>query len=58
MHHHHESGESKKDMEYAVPDHDGMMDGMQQNIGGGAGAAEAEPEPGAAGGAPMPGVAA
>ena len=52
MKHHHEA-DAQKDMEYAVPDHDSMMDGMQQNLGG-AGEAEAA-APGAAGGAPMPG---
>ena len=50
MKHHHEN-DSAKDMEYAVPDHDSMMDGMQQNIGG---EGAAEPAPGAAGGAPAP----
>jgi len=54
MHHHRKDPE--KSMEYAVPDHDGMMDGMQSNLGGGPMGA-AEPEPGAAGGAPEPGAA-
>jgi hypothetical protein len=54
MKHHHESN-PEKDMEYVVPDHDSMMDGMQANLGGG-GAEEAAP--GGAGGAPMPGGAA
>ena len=54
MHHHHES-DPKKDMEYAVPDHDSMMEGMQQNLGGEPGA---QPEPGAAGGAAEPGAGA
>jgi hypothetical protein len=55
MKHHHEA-DAAKDMEYAVPDHDSMMDGMQSNLGGG-GAGEAEAAaPGAAGGAPMPGA--
>jgi hypothetical protein len=54
--HHHESGDSKKDVSYAHLDHDGMMDGMQQNLspemaGGGAGGAEEAMEAGAAGGA-------
>jgi hypothetical protein len=51
---HHHKNDPQKDLEYAVPDHDSMMDGMQSNLGGGG----AEPEaaaPGAAGGAPMPG---
>jgi hypothetical protein len=57
-HHHHES-DSKKDVEYAHMDHDGMMDGMHQNLspqmaGGGEGGAEEAMEagaPGAGGGA-------
>jgi len=53
--HHHES-DPAKDLEYAVPDHEGMMAGMESNLGGGAG--EAEAAPGAAGGAPMPGAGA
>ena len=54
--HHHHHSDPKKDVEYAHLDHDGMMDGMQQNLG--AGPAEAEPQPGAEGGAPMAGGAA
>ena len=57
-HHHHESGDTKKDVEYAHLDHDGMMDGMQQHLGGGAGAeepGEEAMEAGAGGGGMAPG---
>jgi hypothetical protein len=51
IHHHHESGDPKKDVEHAVMDHDGMMDSMQQHLGGGAGEpAEEAMEAGAGGG--------
>jgi hypothetical protein len=57
VHHHHESN-PKMDVEHAVPDHDGMMDSMQQHLspemaGGGGGAEEAMEAgaPGAGGGA-------
>lgn len=35
-HHHHESGDPTKDKEYATLDHSGMMDALEQNLGGGA----------------------
>ena len=53
---HHHRTDPMKDVEQAVNDHDGMIDSMQQNLGGGA--VEPEPAPGGAGGAPMPGEAA
>jgi hypothetical protein len=34
--HHHHREDSKKDVEHAVMDHDGMMDSMQQHLGAGA----------------------
>jgi len=43
--HHHHSGEPHKHKEYAVLDHDGMMDGMHENLSpemAGAGGAEEE----------------
>jgi len=47
--HHHHREDPKKDMEHAVMDHDGMMDSMQQHLGGGAGEpAEEAMEAGAA----------
>lgn len=60
--HHHESGDEKRDLEYAVADHDAMMDGMHRNLSpemtgaegegeGEAGEAEHAFEAGAAGGA-------
>ena len=54
MRHHHESGDPKKDLEYAVENHDGMMDGMHSNLSpemAGGGAGEEAMEAGAAGGA-------
>ena len=48
MKHHHQSN-PEKDMEYAVPGHDEMMDGMQSNLAPQGGAEEAQ-EAGAAGG--------
>jgi hypothetical protein len=52
VHHHHMNPEH--DVEHAVADHDGMMDSMQQNLGGGpqgAGGGEEAMEAGAAPGA-------
>lgn len=59
--HHHHSGDEMKHKEYAVLDHDGMMDGMHQNLGpemaGAGGGAEEAAEAGAAGaGGGMPAV--
>jgi hypothetical protein len=49
-HLHHES-DPKKDVEFAHLDHDQMMDGLQQHLGGGAGEpAEEAMEAGAGGG--------
>lgn len=31
VHHHHESGDDKDHKDYAVSDHDGMMDGMMHH---------------------------
>lgn len=52
--HHHHKEDPQKDVEHAVNDHDGMMDSMQENLGGGAAPAEpaaaaAPPEAPAAG---------
>ena len=47
---HHHKSDPMKDMEYAVPDHDGMMDSMQQHLSPEMNQGEEAAEAGAAGG--------